>query len=58
MLGGSEILIVGGAIVAVLFGGTILKNWGKAAGESIREFRKIKKELNEPLDTEGTGGAK
>lgn len=50
MLGGSEVLIIGGAIVVILFGGTILKNWGKAAGESIREFRKIKQELNEPLE--------
>ncbi len=49
MLGGSEILIIGGAIVAVCFGGKILKSWGTGLGESIREVRKIKKELDEPL---------
>ncbi len=49
MLGGTEILILGGAFVAVFFGGTILRNWGKAAGESIREVRKLKKEFSEPL---------
>ncbi len=50
MLGGSEILIIGGAIVAVCFGGKILKSWGTGLGESIREVRKIKRELNEPLE--------
>ena len=50
MLGGSEILIIGGAVVFLLFGPSILKNMGKAAGESIREFRSIKKELNEPVE--------
>ncbi len=58
MLGGTEILILAGAFVAVFFGGTILRNWGKAAGESIREVRKLKKEFSEPLvddgDTTGT----
>ena len=49
MLGGSEILIIGGAIVAVCFGGKILKSWGTGAGESIREFRKLKHELNAPI---------
>lgn len=42
-------LIVGGAIVAVCFGPKILKSWGKGAAESIREFRIIKRELNEPI---------
>jgi len=65
MLGGTEILILAGAFVAIFFGGTILKNWGKAAGESIREVRKLKKEFSEPLRDdlpdekvgEGRGGA-
>ncbi len=57
MLGGTEILIIGGAIVAVCFGGSILKSWGKGAGESIREFRKLKTEFNKPLDPDAkTGG--
>ena len=51
MLGGTEILIIGGALVFLLFGPSILKNMGRAAGESIREFRKIKKEMAEPIDT-------
>ena len=50
MLGGSEILIIGEALVFLLFGPSILKNMGKAAGESIREFRNIKKELNASVD--------
>lgn len=49
MLGGSEILIIGGAFVAIFFGGAILKKWTSAAGESIREVRKLKKEFSEPL---------
>ena len=49
MLGGTEILIIGGALVFMLFGPHILKNMGKAAGESIREFRNIKKEMAEPV---------
>ena len=49
MLGGTELLIIGGAFVGVFFGGKILKSWGKGLGESIREVRKIKAELNEPL---------
>ena len=49
MLGASEILIIGGVLVFLLFGPKILKNLGTGAGESIREFRKIKKEFNEPL---------
>ena len=50
MLGGSEILIIGGAIVAIFFGGTILKSWGKGLAQSIREVRKIKQELSEPIE--------
>ena len=53
MLGGTEFLIIGGAIVAVCFGPKILKSWGKGAGESIREYRKLKKEFNEPLVKKG-----
>ncbi len=49
MLGGTEILIIGGAIVGVCFGGKILKSWGTGLGESIREVRKIKQELDAPL---------
>ena len=56
MLGGSEILIIGGAIVAVCFGGKILKSWGTGLGESIREVRKIKRELNDPLETPAKKG--
>ncbi len=50
MLGGTEILILAGAFVGVFFGGSILKSWGKGLGESIREVRKIKAELAEPLN--------
>lgn len=56
MLGGTEILILAGAFVAVFFGGTILRNWGKAAGESIREVRKLKKEFSEPLSDDPRPG--
>lgn len=49
MLGAGEMLIVGGAIVAVCFGPKILKSWGKGAGESIREYRKLKKEFEAPI---------
>lgn len=55
MLGGTEILIIGGAIVAVCFGPKILMSWGKGAGESIREYRRLKQEFNAPLTDKHSG---
>lgn len=50
MLGATEMLIIGGVIGVFVFGPSFVAKIGKATGESIREFRKVKKELAEPLD--------
>ena len=56
MIGGTEILIIAGVFGVLLFGPSFLRKIGSASGDTIREFRKVKAEFNEPLDTEGTGG--
>jgi len=58
MLGGTEILIIAGIFGVLLFGPSFLRKIGQASGDTIREFRKVKKEFDEPLDIEGTGGVK
>lgn len=48
MLGGlgmPELLVIG-AILVVLFGPSQLPKIGRAAGDTIREFRKVGKELH------------
>ena len=50
MRGATEIAIIAFALAFFIFGPSALKNLGTAAAETIREFRKVKKELNEPLN--------
>ncbi len=49
MLGATEMLIVAGAILAVVAGPSLLPRFGRGLGQSIKEFRNVKRELNEPL---------
>jgi len=42
-------LIIIGALIVLLFGARKATDWAKAAGESLREFRKVKRDLeNDP----------
>ncbi len=50
MLGATEIAIIVFALAFFIFGPSALKNLGTAAAETVREFRKVKKELNEPIE--------
>ena len=43
-IGPTEVLIVA-LIIMLLFGGKILNNLGKSAGETIKELRKVGKEF-------------
>ena len=49
MLGIPEMAIIAGVAGVFLFGPAFLRKMGSAVGDSIREFRKVKKELAEPL---------
>ena len=49
MLGVPEMVVIAGVIGVFVFGPVFLRKMGSAVGDSIREFRKVKKELAEPL---------
>jgi len=51
-LGTTELIIIGG-IVLLIFGAKRLPEIGKGLGGAIREFRKVKKDIN--LDDKGEG---
>ena len=51
-LGTTELIIIGG-IVLLIFGAKRLPEIGKGVGGAIREFRKVKKDIN--LDEKGEG---
>lgn len=60
MLGGlgmTELLVIAG-IVALIFGPRQIPKMGKALGETIREFRGVKKELEKFHDDDSDGGDK
>ena len=43
-IGTAELLILA-LVIVLMFGGKILKNLGKSAGETIKELRKVGKEF-------------
>jgi len=45
-IGPTELLVIA-LIIMLLFGGKILNNLGKSAGETIKELRKVGKELSD-----------
>jgi len=53
LLGFTETIIIAGVIGVFCFGPMFLRKTGTAVGETIREFRKVKKELGEPLTIDG-----
>ena len=50
-LGPAELIIVG-LVVLFLFGNKKLSELAKGLGESTKEFKKIKKDLKEEIDTD------
>ncbi len=56
MLGATEMLIVAGAIIAVVAGPSLLPRFGRGLGQSIKEFRNVKKELDGTLDVDAKEG--
>lgn len=62
MLGATEIAIIAAAIGVFCFGPAFLRKAGQSAADTIREFRKVKAELHDPVvvdtSSEGRGGVK
>lgn len=56
MLGGTEILIICGVFGVLLFGPSFLRKLGTASGDTIREFKKVKKEFDSPIDYKSDTG--
>lgn len=48
-IGTTEIIIVA-VVILVLFGGKKMNEWAKGLGETGRELKKVKSELNDALD--------
>jgi sec-independent protein translocase protein TatA len=56
-LGTTELVIIG-AIVFIIFGAKRIPEIGKGLGGAIKEFRNIKKEINEGDETDVTNSTK
>lgn len=56
MLGTTELIIIALIGGAVLFGPSMLPRIGKNIGLGIKELRKVKKELSEPIDLNAKEG--
>lgn len=49
MIGAQEIMVIAG-VALLIFGPRQLPKLARSAGESLREFRNVKKELSDGLD--------
>jgi len=49
MLGATEVAIIAAAIGVFCFGPAFLRKAGQSAADTIREFRKVKAELHDPV---------
>lgn len=56
MLGGTEIVIIAGVLGVLIFGPSFLRKIGSASGETIREFKKVRDEFNEPTENKSDTG--